>query len=74
MTPQISTYEEELVTEIRKTPIEYLPNLLEIVRLYRESVTLKPAEVTFGRGWEAAAAGETRPLDELWEDDGANHY
>jgi hypothetical protein len=30
--------------EIEQMPPEYLPNLLQIVRLFRESVTLKSAE------------------------------
>ncbi len=32
----------KLILEIQQTPEEYLPNLLQIVRLFRESVTLKP--------------------------------
>jgi hypothetical protein len=32
----------KLIIEIQQTPAEYLPNLLQIVRLFRESVTLKP--------------------------------
>jgi hypothetical protein len=31
-----------LILEIQQTPEEYLPNLLQIVRLFRESVTMKP--------------------------------
>lgn len=31
----------KLILEIQQTPEEYLPNLLEIVRLFRESVTMK---------------------------------
>jgi hypothetical protein len=31
-----------LLLEIQQTPEEYLPNLLQIVRLFRESVTIKP--------------------------------
>lgn len=67
MATQASTYAEQLVREIKKTPEEYLPILLEIVRLFRESVTLKPAEASFRRGWKEALAGETRPVTELWE-------
>jgi len=33
----------KLTLEIQQTPQEYLPNLLQIVRLFRESVTLKRA-------------------------------
>jgi hypothetical protein len=32
----------KLILEIQQTPEEYLPNLLQIVRLFRESVTLNP--------------------------------
>ena len=47
MATQVSAYAEQLVHEIDKTPEEYLPNLLQIIRLFRESVTLRPAEVSF---------------------------
>ncbi len=42
------------------------PALLNIVRVFRESITLKPAEISFRQGWEGAMSGETMPLDELW--------
>jgi len=48
-------------------PEEYLPNLLQIIRLFRESVALKPAETSFRKGWREALAGETMPVSELWE-------
>ena len=67
MATDISVYEEQLVREIKATPKEYLPNLLQIVRLFRESVTLKPAEASFRQGWKEALIGETRPVSELWE-------
>jgi hypothetical protein len=67
MSAKVSVYEEQLVREIRGTPEEYLPNLLQIVRLFRESVALKPADVSFRQGWKEALAGETRPVSELWE-------
>ncbi|HAA31516.1 MAG TPA: hypothetical protein DCE56_32175 [Cyanobacteria bacterium UBA8553] len=34
-----------MILEIQQTPEEYLPNLLQIVRLFRESVTMKPVPV-----------------------------
>jgi len=67
MATQVSAYAEQLVYEIRETPEEYLPILLEIVRLFRESVALKPAEASFRQGWQEALAGETKPVSELWE-------
>ena len=47
---------------------EYLPGLLNIVRSFRESITLKPAKKSFWQGWEEAVNGETMPVDELWTD------
>ncbi len=61
-----TTYTNELIQEINATPGEYLPTLLNIVRIFRESITLKPAESSFRQGWEEAMAGETMPIDELW--------
>lgn len=62
-----SIYEKQLVREIKGTPEEYLPNLLQIVRLFRESVALKPARASFRQGWKEALAGRTRAVADLWE-------
>lgn len=59
--------EEQILEEIRNTPKEYLPNLLQIIRLFRESVTLKPAEMVFRQGLKEAISGETIPIVELWD-------
>jgi len=66
MATKLITYEEQLAYEIEKLPGEYLPNLLQIVRLFRDSVTLKPAEDSFRQGWKESMAGETLPVSELW--------
>ncbi len=71
MPAKTSAYQEQLIREIKGTPREYLPNLLQIVRLYRESVGLKPAKVGFRQGWREVLKGETRPVSELW--DGIEH-
>lgn len=71
MSIKLSTYEEQLIKEIRETPEELLPNLLQIVRLFRESVALKSAEDSFRQGWQEAQTGQTRPVSELWKDIGA---
>ncbi len=59
-------YTDQLMREIKATPIEYLPSLLNIVRVFREGITLKSAESSFEQGWEEAMAGETTPISELW--------
>jgi hypothetical protein len=61
-----ATYAEQLIQEIKATPEEYLPLLLKIVRLFRQSITLKPAESSFRQGWQEAMNGETMPIDDLW--------
>jgi hypothetical protein len=57
-----------VLEEVEKIPLEYLPFLLEIMRAFKESITLKPAAESFRQGWQEALRGETRPVSELWED------
>ena len=66
MSSAISVYEKQLFREIEQMPEEYLSNLLQLVRLFRESVTLKPAEDSFRQGWRESMAGETLPVSDLW--------
>jgi hypothetical protein len=61
-----ANYTDQLIQEIKSTPGEYLPILLSIVRNFRESISLKPAESSFQQGWEEAMNSETMPIDELW--------
>ena len=63
-----SICENQILQEIRNTPKEYLPNLLQIIRLFRESVVLKPAEMTFRQGLKEAMSGQTMPITKLWND------
>jgi hypothetical protein len=63
----ISSYEKQLAREIKETPKEYLPGLLQIVRIFRRSVTLLPAEESFAQGWKEALAGNTAPISDLWK-------
>lgn len=66
MTDYQATYTDMLFHKIKATPDEYLPVLLNIVRLFRESITLKSAENSFRQGWKEALSGETMPIDSLW--------
>ncbi len=63
----VTNYKQQLRNEINQTPSEYLPNLLQIVRVYRESVTLNPAVESFRQGMKEALRGETEPIEKLWE-------
>ena len=67
MTSAKSTYRTRVVAEVDAIPEEYLPLLLQMVRIYRESVDLKPAAESFEKGWKESLAGETMPLNRLWE-------
>lgn len=58
---------EQVIEEIEQTPHEYLPSLLQIIRLFRESVTLKSAEESFRQGWQEAMTGNTLPISQLWD-------
>ncbi len=67
MTVSVQRCQEQLRREARATPSEYWPNLLQLMRLFRETVTLKSAEASFRQGWQEAASGQTHPISELWE-------
>jgi hypothetical protein len=41
--------------------------LLQIIRLFRESVTLKSAEESFRQGWQEAITENTLPVSQLWD-------
>ena len=66
MTEYGLAYLEQINREIKATPEEYLPALLNIVRSYRQSVALNPADASFQQGWKEAVEGETLPINELW--------
>jgi hypothetical protein len=66
--PASIDYEEQIIAEVQATPTEYRLALLEIIRLFRQSVTLPSAEISFRQGWQEMALGETKPVYELWED------
>jgi hypothetical protein len=58
---------QQVLAELEGLPEEYYPFLLQMIRNYRESVLLQPAPDSFRRGWAEAQAGDTLPIDRLWE-------
>ncbi len=66
--PSNTNFEKAVIKEVRATPEMHRAALLEIIRLFRQSVTLPPAEVSFRQGWQEAMLGETKPVYNLWED------
>lgn len=67
MHTRASQYKNQLARELKSIPEEHLPNLLMIVRLFRESVSLKSAEESFRQGWKEVLTGDTYPVSELWD-------
>ncbi len=66
MTTYQATYAERIRKEIEQMPDEYLPLLFELIRLFRQSIALKPAEESFRQGWQETLRSETLPISELW--------
>jgi hypothetical protein len=62
-----SVYTKKISQEVEKTPDEYLPALLEMIHLFRETVTLNPADESFKQGWKEAMSNELLPIDQLWD-------
>ena len=61
-----ATYTDVLMQEIEATPEEYSPTLLNMIRIFRESISLKSAEDSFKQGRQEAMSGETMLVDGLW--------
>ncbi len=61
------SYADRLNEEIRDVPDEYMPALIDIVHAFRQGVVQKSLEESFARSWAQARAGETRPIDTLWD-------
>ncbi|MDM8564283.1 hypothetical protein QUF74_01365 [Candidatus Halobeggiatoa sp. HSG11] len=63
----MTTNTQQLINEIQQVPSEYLPMLLQIVKSYRESVTLNTAEESLRQGWKETITGDIHPIDSLWD-------
>jgi len=61
-----SSYRRQVLAEVEALPPEFLPFLLQMIRAYRDSVSLRPAAESFRRGWHEAQAGQTIPIKRLW--------
>lgn len=68
MTTVPPPYCDQVLAELDALPEEYLPFVLQLVRTFRESITLKPAVASFRQGWREAQEGSTYPLASLWDD------
>ena len=64
--PQIS-YSEQLATEILQVPEEYIPALIHMIHAFREGVIQRSFEDSLRNSWKDAKAGNTLPIDTLWD-------
>lgn len=60
-------YRDQVLAELNALPDEYLPFVLQVMRSFQESITLKPAAASFRQGWHEAQQGETYPIASLWD-------
>lgn len=58
---------DKVLAEIDALPEEYLPFLLQMMRAFRESVTLKSAAESFRQGWSEAQSGMVSSVEDLWD-------
>lgn len=58
----------EFLLEIEQVPTQYLPQLFQIVQIYKESIIRKNLVSSFEKSWDQALKKETSPVTELWED------
>jgi len=63
-----SPYRTQVLQELEQIPEEYLASLLKMIRVFHESITLKPADESFRQGWQEALNHKTHPVAKLWED------
>ena len=68
MTATTLLYRDQVLAELETVPEEYLPFVLQLMRTFRESVTLKPATASFAQGWQEAQRGELSAVATLWDD------
>jgi hypothetical protein len=61
------TYLEQIQYELKQTPSEYLPALLNIIHTFRESVCMNNAEDSFRIGWREIQNGQYEPISRLWD-------
>jgi hypothetical protein len=61
------TYRDQVVAEVDAVPEEYLPYILQLMRTFRETIVLKPADASFRQGWHEAQHKNTFPIATLWD-------
>ena len=55
----------EFMREIEQVPTQYLPQLFQIVHIYKESIIRKNLVDSFEKSWDQAIKKETSPITEL---------
>lgn len=58
----------EFIDETKQVPPQYLPQLFQIVHLYKASITKKTNLESFEKSWGEAVSGKVSDISELWEE------
>ena len=72
MSAPAASVEEQLTRELHEIPEEHWPDLLQLVRKFREHLTLKPLEANLRQSLREVRLGQTTPVPELWNGIGAD--
>jgi hypothetical protein len=67
MTTIVNSYRTQVLAELDSLPEEYLPYVLQLMRTFKESVSLKSAKLSFQQGWQEVQKGELYPIEQLWD-------
>lgn len=59
-------FRRQIDEEVEKIPVEFLPSLLKMLQVFRETVSLPGAEDTVRAAWKEAQSGQVHPVSELW--------
>ena len=68
MISNTNTLYTQAINEIESFPVEYIPNLLKIIKLYKDSLINIDQKKSFATAWKESQEGMTLPLESLWED------
>lgn len=68
MEPSNQAYSDQLAAELRQVPEEYMPALIDMIHAFRAGVIQKGFEEELKASLKDAKAGNTYPIDTLWDD------
>jgi hypothetical protein len=68
MQTYINTYYQKAINDIQSIPVEYMPNLLKIINIYKNNISNNTPQQSLEIAWKEANMGNTLPIENLWND------